>query len=72
VDGEGAVAEPAACLEPKMADTMLPKTLIFSSYVALALRPAPRLPRRPGRRLRPSGTRMQVKERLARANELIA
>src|SRR5262249_40373184 len=46
VDGEGAVTEPtdgdgaeepaaavtlAACLEPKIADTMLPKTLISSS-----------------------------------------
>jgi hypothetical protein len=46
VDGEDALAEPAdgegvdepaapvtlaACLEPKMADTILPKTLIFSS-----------------------------------------
>jgi len=47
VDGEDAVAEPAdgegaegpvtpvtlaACLEPKMADAMFPKTLILSSY----------------------------------------
>src|SRR5262249_47175759 len=44
-DGEGP-AEPAAavtlaaCLEPKMADTMLPKTLIFSSSCFSALRPA--------------------------------
>jgi hypothetical protein len=51
---------------------MFPKTLIFSSYFALALRPAPRLPRRPGRRLRPSAARMQVKARLARADEMIA
>src|SRR5262245_47068974 len=50
-DGERAVAEPAdgegaeepaaavtlaACLEPKMADTILPKTLIFSSYICFA------------------------------------
>src|SRR5215467_14539033 len=40
-DGEGA-EEPAAavtlaaCLEPKMADTILPKTLISSSYVCFA------------------------------------
>src|SRR5215475_4369220 len=40
-DGEGA-EEPAAavtlaaCLEPKMADTILPKTLIFSSYICFA------------------------------------
>ena len=39
-DGEAA-EEPAAavtlvaCLEPKMADTMLPKTLILSSYYCL-------------------------------------
>jgi hypothetical protein len=26
----------AACLEPKMADTMFPKTLIFSSYICFA------------------------------------
>src|SRR5262245_55537047 len=53
-DGEGAVAEPAdgegadepaaavtlvACLEPKMADTILPKTLISSSYICFASRP---------------------------------
>src|SRR5262245_61853538 len=30
-DGLAAVVTLAACLEPKMADTMLPKTLIFSS-----------------------------------------
>src|SRR5262245_55549352 len=50
-DGEGAVAEPAdgegadepaagvtlaACVEPKMADTILPKTLISSSYICFA------------------------------------
>jgi hypothetical protein len=40
--GEGA-EEPAAavtlaaCLEPKMADTMFPKTLIFSSYICCFL-----------------------------------
>jgi hypothetical protein len=34
----------AACLEPKMADTMLPKTLILSSYVVAfsSFRAAPR------------------------------
>src|SRR5215475_197456 len=30
-DGLAAVVTLAACLEPKMADTILPKTLIFSS-----------------------------------------
>src|SRR5215831_3203474 len=65
-DGGGA-EEPAAavtlaaCLEPKMADTILPKTLILSSCFAPGLRhrPASRCPRR---RLRPSEGRMQVKE----------
>jgi hypothetical protein len=44
-DGEGA-DEPAAagtlaaCLEPKMADTMFPKTLIFSSYICFSLETA--------------------------------
>jgi hypothetical protein len=38
MDGEGAEGPAAAvtlaaCLEPKMADTMFPKTLIFSSYI---------------------------------------
>jgi hypothetical protein len=32
------VVTPAACLEPKMADTMLPKTLIFSSCLSLLSR----------------------------------
>src|SRR5262249_58535 len=61
VDGEGAegpfarppegAEEPAAavtvaaCLEPKMADTILPKTLIFSSWLLL-VRPATRHPER--------------------------
>src|SRR5262249_56146786 len=31
-DGPAAAVPPAACLEPKMADTMFPKTLIFSSW----------------------------------------
>ena len=30
-DGGAAAVAPAACFEPKMADTMFPKTLIFSS-----------------------------------------
>jgi hypothetical protein len=30
-DGGPAVVAPAACFEPKMADTMFPKMLIFSS-----------------------------------------
>ena len=30
-DGPAAAVTLAACLEPKMADTILPKTLIFSS-----------------------------------------
>src|SRR5262249_25541016 len=30
-DDPAVAVAPAACLEPKMADTMLPKTLIFSS-----------------------------------------
>src|SRR5262245_59591239 len=30
----------AACLDPKMADTMLPKTLIFSSCLSLPLAPS--------------------------------
>jgi hypothetical protein len=33
----------AACLEPKIADTMLPKTLILSSCLLLA-RPLPAIP----------------------------
>src|SRR5262249_62085430 len=36
-DGPAPAVTPAACLEPKMADTMFPKTLIFSSCV-VALR----------------------------------
>src|SRR5262249_30382366 len=53
-DGEGP-AEPAAavtlaaCLEPKMADTILPKTLILSSCLLLLVpdqRPASRHPER--------------------------
>src|SRR5262249_30778255 len=34
----------AACLEPKMADTMFPQTIISSSYFCSALRPAPDFP----------------------------
>jgi hypothetical protein len=30
-DGGAAAVVPAACFEPKMADMMFPKTLIFSS-----------------------------------------
>jgi hypothetical protein len=48
-DGEGAdeAAAPvtlAACLEPKMADTMFPKTLIFSSYFCSRSQASARLP----------------------------
>jgi hypothetical protein len=32
-EGPAAAVTLAACLEPKMADTMFPKTLIFSSYI---------------------------------------
>src|SRR5215831_21221142 len=69
-DGEGAdeAAAPvtlAACLEPKMAETMFPKTLIFSSYFfALAFRPAPGFPL-PSKKVAPERGRMQVKERFA-------
>jgi hypothetical protein len=71
-DGEGA-EEPAAavtlaaCLEPKMADTILPKTLIFSSYFwscSQATAPA-------SRRLCPTEEHLQAKEWLACADELI-
>src|SRR5262245_45997804 len=77
VDGEGAelpFADPAegaeepaaavtlaACLEPKMADTILPKTLILSSCLLL-VRPATR---HPERRLCPCEGPVQVKEHLA-------
>src|SRR5262249_21883484 len=37
-DDPAAAVTPAACLEPKMADTMLPKTLIFSSCASLPSR----------------------------------
>src|SRR5262245_23079654 len=46
---EGGAEEPAAavtvaaCLEPKMADTILPKRSFFPPTFAHALRPAPRL-----------------------------
>src|SRR5262244_885271 len=43
-DGLAAAVTLAACLEPKMADTILPKTLIFSSYFwscSQATAPAP-------------------------------
>src|SRR5262249_1316299 len=48
-DGEGAdeAAAPvtlAACLEPKMAETMFPKTLIFSSYFCSRSQASARLP----------------------------
>src|SRR5262245_31702547 len=48
-DGEGAdeAADPvtlAACLEPKMAETMFPKTLIFSSYFCSRSQASARLP----------------------------
>src|SRR5215475_832831 len=54
-DGEGAdeAAAPvtlAACLEPKMAETMFPKTLIFSSYFCSRSQAGARLPANPGRR----------------------
>src|SRR5262249_26115443 len=39
-DGPAAAVTPAACLEPKMADTMFPKTLILSSRVAFPASPA--------------------------------
>src|SRR5215813_4205978 len=77
VDGEGAevpFADPAegaeepaaavtlaACLEPKMADTILPKTLIWSSC-SLLVRPATR---HPERRFCPCEGPIQVKEHLA-------
>src|SRR5215813_5835326 len=51
----------AACLEPKMADTILPKTLILSSCLLL-VRPATR---HPERRLCPCEGPIQVKEHLA-------
>ena len=38
----------AACLEPKMADTMLPKTLILSSYYCSCTQARARLPAAPG------------------------
>ena len=52
-DGEGAgeAAAPvtlAACLEPKMADTILPKTLIFfllALHLLSGLRPLPAIPK---------------------------
>jgi hypothetical protein len=37
-DGVAAGVTPVACLEPKIADTMLPKTLIFSSFARVASR----------------------------------
>src|SRR5215813_4791724 len=48
-DGEGAdeAAAPvtlAACLEPKMAEAMFPKTLIFSSYFCSRSQASARLP----------------------------
>src|SRR5262245_35064542 len=42
-DGEVPVTL-AACLEPKMADTMFPKTLSLSSYVCARSRAGARLP----------------------------
>src|SRR5262245_59192939 len=47
---EGGAEEPAAavtvaaCLEPKMAETMFPKTLIFSSYFCSRSQASARLP----------------------------
>src|SRR5215831_20812681 len=54
-DGEGAgeAAAPvtlAACLEPKMADTILPKTLILSSCFCSWSQTSAWLPRHPERR----------------------
>src|SRR5215831_13440307 len=62
-DGEGAdeAAAPvtlAACLEPKMAETMFPKTLIFSSYFCSRSEASALASRCPRRRLRPSEGRM--------------
>src|SRR5262249_37661056 len=55
-DGEdpAALVTGAACLEPKMADTMLPKTLLSSSYFCPCSEASARLPGAPERRLRPS------------------
>src|SRR5262249_11905141 len=51
-DGPAAAVTPAACLEPKMADTMFPKTLIFSScVVALCSHGTPRVPAHLARRI---------------------
>jgi hypothetical protein len=43
-DGVAAGVTPAACFEPKIADTMLPKTLILSSCLCLSLATTVRRP----------------------------
>src|SRR5262245_52656239 len=45
-DGAAAGVTPAACFEPKIADTMLPKTLILSSCDCLSLAPTIRRSRK--------------------------
>src|SRR5215468_6646233 len=74
---EGGAEEPAAavtvaaCLEPKMADTILPKTLICSSYVCACSQTSAATFLRRGAELRPSEGHTQAKERLARPDEVI-
>src|SRR5262245_26496708 len=46
-EGLAAAVTLAACLEPKMADTMLPKTLILSSYFCSCTQDRARLPAAP-------------------------
>jgi len=68
-DGKGAeepvaAVTPAACLEPKMADTMLPKTLIFFLLFAL-LSHQPRLSAIPKERFTRARGTMRVKGQFA-------